>query len=84
MKICLKTIMSFKSTIILDLKAIIIIQVTNILGLKNTFNHKKNMIKIINNKLKLNIHTKLKIKKKNIEIVKTGNFFKPKPFGYYL
>lgn len=44
----------------------------------------KTMIKIINNKLKLNIHTKLKIKKKNIEIVKTGNFFKPKPFGYYL
>jgi dTDP-4-dehydrorhamnose reductase len=42
------------------------------------------MIKIINEKLKLNIHIKRKIKKKNIEVVKTENFFKPKPFGYYL
>lgn len=44
----------------------------------------ENMIKIISKKYKLNINIKNSIKKKIVEIVKNGNFFKPKSFGYYL
>jgi len=44
----------------------------------------KNMIQILNNKLKLNITINSKISEKKIELVKTDKIFKPKSFGYYL
>lgn len=44
----------------------------------------KNMIKILNDKCKLNININSAIREKKIELVKTDKIFKPKSFGYYL